>query len=174
MELSIPERTLRRAAAEGLIRGERVSPRRFLVAMAEESYIRTHWALLRSLRGALRTEPNVRLAVLFGSVAAGDDEETSDIDIVVVLRNPDVRSVAAVSERVSEAVGREVQLALLPDAERTPAHLLAVLEEGRVLIDRDSVWRQMQAGVRKLRRAARREERESLSNLDEISLEDRP
>ena len=76
-ELSIPERTLRRAASEGLVRGERVSPRRFQITLREEAYLRTHWVLLRGLRAALRTEPNVRLAVLFGSTATGGDDERS-------------------------------------------------------------------------------------------------
>ena len=31
-----------------------------------------HWPLLRELRDALRTEPNVRLTILFGSQAAGN------------------------------------------------------------------------------------------------------
>jgi hypothetical protein len=70
-ELSIPERTLRRAAADGLVRGQRVSPRRFRISFREEAYLRSHWELLRALRGALRTEPNVRLALLFGSTATG-------------------------------------------------------------------------------------------------------
>lgn len=51
-ELSIP-RTLRRAAAEGLVRGERVSRRRFQITLQEAEYLRTHWVLLRGLRAAL-------------------------------------------------------------------------------------------------------------------------
>lgn len=172
-ELSIPERTLRRAATEGLIRGERVGPRLFLVPLSEESYLRTHWPLLRSLRAALRTEPNVRLAVLFGSTAAGEDEEASELDILVALRDAEIHRLAALSERVTQAVSREAQLMRLSDAERSPALMVAVLEQGRVLIDRDDTWRQLRARERKLRRAARREERASLSDLDAVSLEDR-
>ena len=36
--LDVPERTLRRAAAEGLIRGERTSPRRFRASLREEAF----------------------------------------------------------------------------------------------------------------------------------------
>lgn len=90
IELSIPERTVRRAAREGLIRGERVSPRRFRTTLREEIYLRTHWMLLRALREAFRTEPNVELAVLFGSTARGDEYDGSDIDVLVVLADPGV------------------------------------------------------------------------------------
>ena len=172
--LDIPERTLRRAASDGLLRGERVSPRRFQIALREESYVRTHWGLLRSLRAALRTEPNVRLAVLFGSTATGDDGDSSDVDVLVSLREDDVRRLAALSERVSRALAREVQFVRLSDAEVSPALMLDVLEQGRVLVDRGEEWAKLKRREPRLRRAARREERLSLSDLDALTLELQP
>src|SRR5919197_6459780 len=83
LSLQIPERTLRRAADEGLIHGERVSPRRFRTSFREDEYLRRNWPLLRDLREALRTEPAVRLAVLFGSAAQGTAHARSDVDIAV-------------------------------------------------------------------------------------------
>src|SRR6266508_1991 len=83
--LEVPERTLRRAASEGLIHGRRISERRYETSLREEAYLRRHWPLLRALREALRTEPNVRLAVLFGSQATGRATESSDLDLLVVL-----------------------------------------------------------------------------------------
>jgi predicted nucleotidyltransferase len=109
-ELSIPERTLRRAASEGLVRGERVSPRRFQVTFREEAYLRRHWKLLQELRAALRTEPNVRLAVLFGSTATGSDHERSDVDVLVVVHDPGVGRLAALGERLSQRIGRRTFL----------------------------------------------------------------
>ena len=44
------------------------------------------WSLLSALRRALRTEPNVRLAVVYGSFARGDDVSDSDLDLLVSLR----------------------------------------------------------------------------------------
>ena len=73
--IDVPERTLRRVAAEGLIHGRRTSARRFETSLREEAYLRRHWPLLSELRDALRTEPNVRLAVLFGSQATGQGTE---------------------------------------------------------------------------------------------------
>jgi predicted nucleotidyltransferase len=165
-ELSIPERTLRRAAADGLIRGERVSPRRFQITLREESYLRTHWELLRALRAALRTEPNVRLAVLFGSTATGSDEESSDVDILVALHDRGVQRVAELAERVSRSLAREVQLVRLSDAQASPALMLEVLQQGRVLLDRDDLWSGLRKRMSQWRRLARRAERSSLSDID--------
>lgn len=141
--LGIPERTVRRAAAEGLIRGERKSPRRFRTSMREEAYLRSHWSLLCDARKALRTEPNVRLAVLFGSVAAGRDAPGSDVDILVVLADPSASRVAELTGRLERRVGRDVQLVRLQDAERAPDLMAGVLEEGRVLVDREGRWEQL-------------------------------
>lgn len=40
--LDVPERTLRRAASEGLVHGQRTSPRRFQTSLREEAYLRRH------------------------------------------------------------------------------------------------------------------------------------
>ena len=108
--LDLPERTLRRAASQGLIRGQRLSERRFRTTLREEAYLRSHWPLLSALRAALRTEPNVRLAVLFGSVATGAEGEGSDVDLLVALRDPSAAGLAALAARLSDRVGRDVQL----------------------------------------------------------------
>lgn len=172
-ELQIPERTLRRAAADGLIRGERVSPRRFQVTLREESYLRTHWALLRALRAALRTEPNVRLAVLFGSTATGSDDESSDLDVLVALQDRDVRRLAELAERLSRALARDVQLVGLSEAQAAPALIVDVLEQGRVLVDRDDLWSTLQDRAARWRRLARRAERSLPATLGAVALDDR-
>jgi predicted nucleotidyltransferase len=138
--LDVPERTLRRAAAEGLIHGERTSPRRFRTAMREEAYLRAHWPLLRELRDVLRTEPNVRLAILFGSQAAGTASEHSDVDLLVALVDPSASRVAELVGRLERGMRRDVQLVRLPDAEQAPVIMADALERGRVLVDRDGRW----------------------------------
>ena len=45
-EIGVDERTLRRAAAQGTLRAERLSPRKLLLAPGEERYLRRHWRLL--------------------------------------------------------------------------------------------------------------------------------
>jgi predicted nucleotidyltransferase len=153
-QIDVPERTLRRAAGQGLIRGERLSERRFRTTLREEAYLRRHWALLSALRGALRTEPNVRLAVLFGSLATGNGSERSDVDLLVSLREEGAGAVAGLSGRLSERLGRDVQLVRLREAERSPGLMLDVLAEGRVLVDRDGLWPGLLAGERRWRRRA--------------------
>jgi predicted nucleotidyltransferase len=171
VELSIPERTLKRAAAEGLIRGERISPRRFRVTFSEEAYLRSHWRLLHMLRTVLRTEPNVRLAVLFGSTAKGDDCEDSDIDMLVVLNDPSVGRLVALTERLSGRLGRDVQLVRLGDAENVPALMADVIEQGRVLIDREDRWLDLRAATGRWQRLARRAERFVPDLLDGLELD---
>ncbi len=97
--------------------------------MREEAYLRSHWALLNELRGALRTEPNVRLAVLFGSVAVGRDAPGSDVDVSVVLADPSATRVAELTGRLERRIGRDAQLVRLQDAERAPDLIAGVLGE---------------------------------------------
>lgn len=172
-ELSIPERTLRRAASEGLVHGERISSRRFRITFREEAYLRSHWELLRALRAALRTEPNVRLAVLFGSTATGSDDERSDVDVLVVLRNPGVARLAELAERLSRRIGREMQLVRLSEAETSPVLMVDVIDHGRVLIDRDGLWCGLGEAVPKWRRLARGVERSSSAAIDDHDLDHR-
>src|SRR2546429_9672496 len=84
-DLGASGRTLRRAAKRGLIRVHRPSPYRVDISGEQRRYIRTHWSLLRALSASLRTEHNVRLAVLYGSAARGDDRPGSDVDLIVAL-----------------------------------------------------------------------------------------
>src|SRR2546425_9432356 len=85
-EVHASGRTLRRALERGTVRGSRPSPHRVAVPVVERVWIRRHWALVRALMGVLRTEPSVRLAVLFGSFARGDERADSDVDLLIMLR----------------------------------------------------------------------------------------
>jgi predicted nucleotidyltransferase len=165
-ELEIPARTLRRAASEGLVRGERLSPRRFRITFREEAYLRSHWKLLRALRASFRTEPNVRLAVLFGSTAIGTDNERSDVDVLVALQDPSVRRLAEVAERLSRGIGREMQLIRLSEAETSPVLMSDVIDQGRVLIDREDLWSALQERAPRWRRLARGAERSAAAVID--------
>jgi len=86
-QVGVSTRTLRRAVNEGTLRGERFSPRRLRLAAGEKEYILNRWCLLGRLRAILRTESNVRFALLFGSTARGEDSESSDIDLLVEMRS---------------------------------------------------------------------------------------
>lgn len=143
---------MRRAAAEGLIHGQRESPRRFSTSLSEENYLRQHWGLLRDLRGSLRTEPSIRLAVLFGSVARGDGRANSDLDVMVTMDDPAAHRLAAVTGRLEARLSRDVQLVRLEDTDGSPVLAADALRDGRVLTDRDGEW---PAVKRRLGRVAR-------------------
>ncbi len=155
-EVGVNERTLRRAVNQGALRARRPSPRVIDLSMSERRYVRRSWALLSQLRGVLRTERNVRFALLFGSAATGTDTPTSDIDVLVNLRDPGLERLADLSTKLEAALGRSVELVRLKDAELDPYFLAGVLAEGRVLVDREDIWpalRRREAGLQ--RRAAR-------------------
>ncbi|MGH2762549.1 MAG: nucleotidyltransferase domain-containing protein [Thermoleophilaceae bacterium] len=152
--LAVPERTLRRAAAEGLVHGRRTSARRFETSLREEVYLRRHWPLLSGLRDALRTEPNVRLAVLIGSQATGRSTEHSDVDLLVELREGSAERVAQITGRLERRLSRDVQLVRLQDAERTPSLMADALRDGRVLVDRAGRWPALKALEASWRRRA--------------------
>jgi hypothetical protein len=96
-DLGAQERTLRRAVAQGTLRANRTGPRRLELEHGEREYLRVHWPLLSALRRALRTEQRVRLAVLYGSIARGDEDEDSDLDLLVSLAEAEPLSLSRVS-----------------------------------------------------------------------------
>ena len=121
-------------------------------------YLRDHWELLSALTGALRTEANVSLAVLYGSVARGDERADSDVDLLIALREDRPGAASALAQRLARAVGRSVDVARLDRVERqAPLLLLDALDEGRVLVDRDERWPSLRARRVQVRRAARRD-----------------
>ncbi|MGH2969747.1 MAG: nucleotidyltransferase family protein [Solirubrobacteraceae bacterium] len=139
-EIGAHERTLRRGLSHGLLRGRRPSSRTVELAPGEVTYLRRHWALLAALREALRSEPNVRLAVLIGSGARGTLQERSDVDILVSLLDAGWRAQDRLRERLGRAAGRPVDLVTLEAARQDPLVLDSVLRDGRVLADREGRW----------------------------------
>jgi predicted nucleotidyltransferase len=156
-ELGADERTLRRAVADGMVRCERVGPRRRLVSDEERRYAVGHWALLAGLRRALRTEPNVRLAVVYGSVARGDDTQDSDLDVLVSLAEDRPDAAVKLAVRLERALGVEVDVARLNRVwDAAPLLLVRAIDEGRVVLDRDGQWPQLRAGRGDIARRAHR------------------
>lgn len=143
-DLGAQERTLRRAAAQGALRARRVGPRRLRLADGERDYLRTHWPLLSALRRALRTEQRVRLAVLYGSLARGDEDEGSDVDLLVSLTDDRPHASTQLGSRLQRLIGRHVDIAVLERVQaNAPLLLDQVLNDGRVLIDRDEQWQDL-------------------------------
>jgi predicted nucleotidyltransferase len=152
-ELGTTDRTLRRLAEVGTIGGGRRSLRRALPD--EAAYLRDHWQLLSTLRAALRTEPKVMAALLFGSVAAGTDTPASDLDLIVALDGePTLRELLQLRERIATKVGRRVDLFNLADLQAEPERLAPIVAEARPVVDRAAVWPRLRAHRR--RRSRRR------------------
>jgi uncharacterized protein len=139
-ELGADDRTLRRAVARGAVRCRRPGPRRIELDDSEREYLSGHWDLLARLTEALRTERNVRLAVLFGSVARGDETDASDLDLLVDLRDESLESHARLRERLREVAGRDVQLVTVAAASLSTLLMADVVEDGRALVDRAGTW----------------------------------
>jgi predicted nucleotidyltransferase len=116
--------------------------------------LRSQWPLLSTLRDALRTEPNVRLAVLFGSQATGAAVAGSDVDVLVVLSDPSAARLAELSGRVERRLDRDVQFVRIEEAERAPVLMSAALSDGRVLVDREGRWPELRATEPDWRRRA--------------------
>jgi predicted nucleotidyltransferase len=138
------ERTLRRYINGGLLRGRRIAGGQLELSHVEEAYLRGHHALLGKLMAALRTERDVRLAVLFGSTATGEDTPVSDVDLLVVHRCSGGMVQAGLCIRLRRALGMPVDVVMLEQAEAQPALLADVVREGRVLVDRDDLWTGLQ------------------------------
>ena len=169
-EVGVNERTLRRAVNEGTLRARRPSPRKLVLPFSEERYLRGHWQLIANLREVLRTEHNVRFAMLFGSAARGDDTEDSDVDVIADLRDSSLDPVLDLSLKLEDAVGRSVDVVRLEDAEDDPTFLAMALEDARVLVDRNEAWLRLQGEAADLRRKGRRRDarrkREALAGID--------
>ena len=171
-EVGVNERTLRRAVAQGTLRAARPSPRTLRLALSERQYARRNWPLLSQLRQALRTEHNVRLAVLFGSAARGTDTAGSDVDVLVGLRDADLRRVVDLSAKLTALAGRAVDVVRLEDARVEPSFLDEVATDGRVLIDRDAQWPALRRAEGELRDEDRRGQsartRAALAGIDRL------
>ena len=163
-ELGAEERTLRRAASQGTLRAHRPGPRRLRFAPGEREYLRAHWQLLSRLRGALRTERGVRLAVLYGSLARGEEDADSDLDLLVSLAGDRLTPGLDLAVRLERVSGRRVDIAHLPRVEvGAPLLLERVLDEGRVLVDRDGDWPALRERRRAIRARAHRAHRRQMA-----------
>ena len=162
-DLDVEERTLRRAVSQGTLRASRNGPRRLRLAPGEREYLRAHWLLLSGLRRALRTEQGVRLAVLYGSLARGDEDADSDLDLLISFTENRPSAGGELAVRLERVNDRRVDIADLERVEaRAPLLLERVLDEGRVLVDRDGQWRMLRERYPTIRARARRDYRRQM------------
>jgi predicted nucleotidyltransferase len=164
-DLGAEERTLRRAASQGTLRARRAGPRRLRLAPGEHEYLLTHWPLLSALRKALRTQRGVRLAVLYGSLARGDEDAGSDLDLLVSLAGEPAFPANDLAARLRLAAGRRIDIANLKRVEEgAPLLMDRILDEGRVLVDRDGQWWELRSRRRPIRARAQRAHRRQMAS----------
>ncbi len=139
----------------GTVRCHRPGVRQVELAADERAYLRENWETISTLTEALRTERNVRLAVLFGSMARGGAGADSDVDVLVFLAEDPAMYLFYLAMRLTRALGRDVDGAV-PEA-RTgprPALLDTILHDGRPVVDRDGSWAALIAKRPAVERAA--------------------
>jgi predicted nucleotidyltransferase len=157
-QVGADERSLRRAAARGVFRCSRPTPRALEFAPGELEYLRGHWGFLQDLIAGLRTEPNVRLAVLYGSRARGTEHADSDVDLLVDFRDDAGASVTRLGRRLQAQLGLDVDVARLSRVrDQAPLLVLQAIDEGRPLVDRADGWSSLKASRETVARAARRQ-----------------
>lgn len=140
-DIGVPERTLRRAVQRGTVRCRRPGVRQFELAADEQAYLRENWDTISAVAEALRTERNVRLAVLFGSLAHGHMGEDSDVDVLVALAEERPMYLSHLAARLTRVLGRDVDvLSVAHVRAHDPALLGVILRDGRPVIDRDGSW----------------------------------
>ncbi len=174
-QVGASERTLRRAVSEGTLRGERLSPRRLRLSTLEKEYVLRQWSLLAQLRAALRTEHNVRFALLFGSSARGENGQESDLDLLVEMRDSSLVRIVDLELKLEGLLGHEVDVLSVDDAEASPLLFAEALREGRVIVDREARWAELRSEAEKVARRARRYERvrgrRALAGVDRLLAE---
>ena len=135
----------------GVVLGERVGPSRVLTPNEQAPIFRElrslaelklspHKLAAREFADRLRDLPDVRRAILFGSVARGEERATSDVDIAVVMEKKDGSTVDRIYEIV-EKVQDRTQMKVVPlfvsDAElNAKSRLARSIRSGEILFER--------------------------------------
>lgn len=95
-----------------------------------------------ALAAALAHEPDVRLAVLFGSTARQECQAASDVDIGVL--GPSSRQLPSLGVRLERAIGRTVDLIDL--AQAPPLLRFEIARDGLLLAEREPhLWSDVRA-----------------------------
>jgi len=171
-DIGAEERTLRRAASQGTLRARRAGPRRLRLAPGEREYLGAHWQLLSDLRKALRTQRHVRLAVLYGSLARGDEDAGSDLDLLISLAGEHPFAGGDLAIHLQHVAGRRLDLAHLSRVEESSPLLLdRILDEGRVLVDREGDWRSLHERRRAISARAQRSHRRQMASATRAIVE---
>ncbi len=153
-DLGVDEGSVRLAAAGGTLRLRSGGSRLVDLEVGEREYLLRHWGLLSALISVLEVECDVCLAVLFGSVARGDEDEGSDVDLVVGMHDVSLARMGRLRRRLRDATDRTVHLVLMSAVTDSPSLMADVVQDGRVLLDRAGAWPAMKDQEGALREVA--------------------
>jgi predicted nucleotidyltransferase len=105
-------------------------------------------------------------------MAAGRDTPTSDVDLLVDLRDASLDRLLDLSSKLASLVGRPVDVHRLEDVEADPSMFATALADGRVLVDREGRWPRLQEQRSSVERnSARQQEtraRAALAGIDRL------
>jgi predicted nucleotidyltransferase len=128
------------------------------LAPGEREYLRAHWPPLSELREVLLPEDDVRLAVLYGSLARGDEDAGSDLDLLVSLADDRLSAGFELAGRLKRVSGRRVDIAHLARVEaQAPLCWSWFSMRGVFLVDCDGQWGQLCERRSAIRVRARRD-----------------
>lgn len=95
--------------------------------------------------------------MLYGSVARGHEDDDSDLDLLVALPDDESMAVTGLAARLDRVCDRDVDVARLDRIEKkAPLLLERVIDEGRVLVDRDGIWDDLKRRRRSIAARAKR------------------
>lgn len=133
---------------------------------------------VRAIQAAIRELAVIRLAVLYGSRARGDESILSDVDLLVAWDREEARELlgriprSGLGVRLEDLTGLQVDVAELETVEQNPILLGAILEDGQVLLDRCNHWSALQARREEIEAAAEKASAElreqARRSLDEL------
>jgi predicted nucleotidyltransferase len=108
-------------------------------------------------------------------MARGDEDAGSDLDLLISFADDRPLAAAKLAARLEHLCDRRIDIADLERVEtRVPLLLDRVLDEGRVLIDRDEQWsllRERHSAIRvRARRAHRRQMAGAARAIEELTL----
>jgi predicted nucleotidyltransferase len=93
--------------------------------------------IFQTVETALAGEPGIKVALVYGSAAAGKMRPGSDVDVAVLFDRPlDMESRLALWGKLTDALHREVDLVDLYDLGGEILH--QILTKGRVIIKNDA------------------------------------
>jgi predicted nucleotidyltransferase len=96
----------------------------------------------------------VRLAVLYGSRARGDERPDSDVDLLMVIKGDSVSRQNDLERSLEAELELVVQIVALDSIRKAPIFLADVIEDGQVLLDRDGRWPELLAEYPSIAHAA--------------------